>query len=159
MRKFIWILLPVALSVLADGNNLYVQSKRAKLQAAASFKSATVATLEKGDVVQLLKTEGQWHMVNYQGKDGWIAHLLVSDKQPLQKFTLLEGEGKSLSDNARRRASSNTSTAAARGLRADDSRNRASDIGVADYRALKAMEASQVNESEITQFMSQGGLQ
>ncbi len=132
----------------------YVQSRTAKLLASPAARAEVVTELVKGDAVEVVETQGRWLKVSSGDKTGWISKLLVKNQPPKGKISVLE-ENKELEENARRRASTVSSAAAARGLR-NEERARQSDDSVADFSAVREMESERVSEQEAMEFMEQG---
>ncbi len=133
----------------------YVQSIKAKIMAEASFKAKMIAEVGRGYKLTGLGKEGSWTKVKYGSLTGFIPSLLVSVNPPLQRQSIIKGEESALQQNVRRRASTYTSAAAARGLTADDRRRLSKDEKV-DYESLEQLEAIIVSESEIQKF-AEGG--
>lgn len=139
-------------SVLAESG--YIQARQAELFAEPSLKAAVVAVAHKGDAVVIEQQQGRWLKVRFGDNAGWVSRLLVGSEPPKEKITVLEGDGQSLEQTARRRASATSAAAAARGLRGEE-RARQSDGGVVDFNALQKMEGSAVPEDEALRFQQQ----
>jgi uncharacterized protein YgiM (DUF1202 family) len=132
---------------------VYVQSSKAKIFDSPTFQAPLLATANKGDALTLLETRDQWVKISYQQHTGWVPALLVNNKPPQEKITVIKGQdGGAPQDDARRRASASASAAAARGLRQDE-RARASDQGQTNYPAVEKMEANKVNENDVETFI------
>lgn len=153
MNKYV-ILLYLALlplSVFAQ-DVVYVQSLKAKLMSAPSFKSDIIAVFKQGDKMEVIERQNRWIKVHKNGTTGWLPKLLVAVNPPLKKTSVLTAtEDDSQKKNVRRRASSTATAAAARGLKQDD-RARMSDQERADWKALKKVESLQIDASEVTDF-------
>ena len=150
-----WIFL--ALSVIsysvAAEQILYVQSAKAKLMTLPNFNSETVLVLEKGASVTLIQEQSRWLQVNFQSSSGWIPKLLLANHPPIEKVSVLKGKQAELEKSARRRASTNVTAAATRGLRSDD-RARISDQGKPDYTELEKMENLAIPKEEVMEFQN-----
>lgn len=147
------IVLLCANSALAETG--YIRAREAKIMAGPSAAAKSLGTLHKGDAVQIIQRQGRWIRVTTNQQRGWVSSLLVDNKPPMHKATVLDGKKASdLEDSARRRASAATTAAAARGLRSDE-RARQSDEDVADFGAVREMESTGVSEDEAAQFMEQ----
>jgi hypothetical protein len=161
MRTIInWLFVPVFLTGIfmtnADAQQVYyVQSIKAKIMSAASFKSNLVAEVGRGYKLNGLGKEGSWIKVKYGSLEGYVPNLLVAANPPLQKQSIIRGESSALQQNVRRRASTYTSAAAARGLTADD-RRRLSKQEKVDYDSLEQIEGIIVSDAELQKF-SEGG--
>lgn len=147
---FFVVLWAMSLAVAAE-QVLYVQSAQAKLMAAPDFNAAALQVLEKGASVTVVKEQGRWLQVHTQSADGWIPKLLLANHPPIEKFSVLKGNQEHLEKSARRRASTNVTAAATRGLRSDD-RTRISDQGQPDYTELEKMEAVDIPTQEVLEF-------
>lgn len=135
----------------------YVQSINAKIWLSASFKSKVIAEAGKGEMLTSTGEEGSWVKVKIAGKEGYVPSLLLSTHPPLAKTVVIKGEDSEIKLGVRRRASSYTSAAAARGLTRED-RQRADVEEGTDYGALRNMESLTFTDDEIKQFMKGGKL-
>ena len=151
---FILVLLLPHFSLAAE-LTLYIQSAKANLMAGPGFDSKLLNVLAKGEAVTLVKEQGRWTQVNYQGSNGWISKLLLASQPPLEKVSVLQGKEEKLENSARLRASTNVTAAATRGLRADE-HARQNDSDKADYNELQEMEAVEVREAEVRRFHQEG---
>jgi len=159
MKKMIATLVLMAAALIATASPLfaedvYVQSMRAKVMAEASFKAKMIAEVNKGYKLTVLAKSGNWVKVKYGSFDGFVSALLVSNVPPMEKQTIIKGDEIALQTNVRRRASTYTSAAAARGLAADD-RRRLSKEEKSDYDALDRMESFVVGDAEVLKFMEE----
>jgi uncharacterized protein YgiM (DUF1202 family) len=130
----------------------YVQSVKAKVMSDASFKSGVIAEVSKGHKLTSSGKQGSWIKVRYSDRDGYISSLLVSTHPPFEKIRVIKGEDTEIKQGVRRRASSYTSAAAARGLAQDD-RRRLSKEEASDYESLEKVESFTLGPDEITRFM------
>lgn len=133
----------------------YVQSVKAKVMAGANFKSPVVGEAAKGHKFVSLGKEGSWVKVKLEDKEGYVSTLLLSTHEPLEKVSVIRGEEGEIKQGVRRRASSYTSAAAARGLTSDD-RKRLSREEEIDYKALDKVESFTVNPAEVSKFIEGG---
>jgi uncharacterized protein YgiM (DUF1202 family) len=156
MKKRALLFLAVSLfaSSAYAAETRYIHGGKAKLLSEPAYSSEAIANVERGAQVIVLEERKKWLKVRYEDKEGWLPTLLVKENPPLEKASLLQKEDIDLSENARRRASANTSTAAARGLR-EDGRARESDDTNADFHALSDMEANSVSDKEAADFIKQ----
>lgn len=160
IRYFVMLAAAGALLLAAEApaqDIYYVQSVRAKVMSSPSFKSKIVTVVNKGYGLQALGREGRWIKVKYGNREGYVPAMLVSKRPPLDRQGLISGTEEKLDHNVRRRASTYTSAAAARGLAADD-RRRLSAEGEIDYRALEKVEAFSVSDEELAKFQAGGAL-
>ena len=152
MKKcFITLCLALCAATSWAGDALFVQSSKAKLLDQPAFTGKTLAVLTKGQTVEMLERSGRWYKVQHGEVQGWLSGLVISAQPPLEKISVLQADDQRLTNKARRRASTQASAAATRGLREGD-RSRASDEEHANYQALEIMEANQVSENEALQF-------
>ncbi|MDH4273559.1 MAG: SH3 domain-containing protein [Gammaproteobacteria bacterium] len=139
---------------MAADEILYILSARANLLSEPSFKSEIVGSMTRGEKVIEIAKNNNWFKVRYQEKEGWLSRLAVSPNPPTKRVTLLAEHDEQLSNDARRRASTNTNTASVRGLRADADRSRTSDKDTADFAALKKMEGLAIDDQMVAQFLA-----
>ncbi len=131
---------------------MYVQSLKAKIMKWPSFKATVVSEVGKGQLLTLIGKEGNWAKVRFGSqKEGYISSLLLSKQPPISKQGLIKAEEGVISTSVRRRASTYTSAAAARGLAADD-RRRLSVVEKSDYTSLEKIEQFSLTEDEIMKF-------
>jgi hypothetical protein len=133
----------------------YVQSMKAKVMAASSFKAGVLGEVGKGVRLAGIGKEGNWIKVRYLDKEGYVSSLLVTPYPPMARVGLIKADGAEFKQGVRRRASTYTSAAAARGLAADDRRRLSSDEK-SDYAALEWMEAFTVTDAELARFVEGG---
>jgi len=157
MRKMILLLVMAVASVLFSTmlyaqTEYYVQSVKAKVMSNPSFKSTVIAEVAKGFKLTASGREGSWVKVRFSDKNGYVSSLLVSAHPPFEKAGIIKGEDADIKQGVRRRASSYTSAAAARGLASDD-RKRLGQEEKVDYKSLEKMEAFTLSDEEITRFM------
>jgi uncharacterized protein YgiM (DUF1202 family) len=135
----------------------YVQSLKARVMTTPSFKGKPLTKLGKGFKLTVLGKEGTWLKVKFGSSQGYLPALLLSPKPPLEKQGLIKGEEDVLQHGVRRRASTYTSAAAARGLTQDDRRRLSRDEKV-DYESLEKIESVSVSPEEVTRFMEESRL-
>jgi uncharacterized protein YgiM (DUF1202 family) len=150
------LLLAVSSATPAAQDVYYVQSLKAKVMSGPSFKAGVLGEVGKGVKFAALAKEGSWIKINYNAKTGYVSSMLLSPHAPLEKMSLIKGEGTDIKQSVRRRASTYTSAAAARGLTADDRRRLSRDEKV-DYAALEKVEAFTVSADDVARF-SEGKL-
>ena len=150
------VLCLIALQASAQ-ETYYVQSVKAKVLSAPSFKASVLGEASRGTRLSSIGKNGSWIKVNYYGKDGYVAAILVSVSPPMAKHTMIKAGDTDFQQGVRRRASTYTSAAAARGLAADD-RRRLSGEDKLDYDSLERVERYTVSDSELTKFMAGGKL-
>lgn len=156
MRKSIIFFLTIAVLLSLSGRlfaeDQYVQSRKAKIMSAPSFKSAVLGEAGKGAKLAASGREGSWVKVTFKDQQGFASSLLLSPRPPMERTSLIKGDESDIKQSVRRRASTYTSAAAARGLAADD-RRRLSKDEKTDYGALEKMESFTVSADEVSRFM------
>lgn len=139
----------------AEDSTYYVQSNNATVRASASFGAKVIAKVAKGQALSSSAKEGNWLKVKVDGKDGYISSFLVSSQPPLEKQGVIKAdESQEIAPSARRRASSFTSAAAARGL-TNDENSREGDTKT-DFKAVDKMESVKVTPAEVNKFKESG---
>lgn len=161
MRKMLLFLLIVG-SLLVTGIThaeeiYYVQSLKAKIMSTPSFKAKTIGESSRGTKLVSSGREGRWIRVMLPPKEGYVSSLLLSKFPPLNKTTLIKGDETAIKHSVRRRASTYTSAAAARGLAQDDRRRLSRDEKV-DYGGVEKMESFTVGNEELSRFMEGSAL-
>jgi len=140
--------------------DLYVHSVKAPIYKTRSIGSKKIIELKKGTKVNGIREKGNWYYVRYRGKTGWIYKLMVKKSPPLEtkKFFVrlksIFSRIHVLRDKSRRRPSSYTTVAAARGLK--DKRKRIVDKYRLDYEALEKMESIEISDNEVQEFLTKG---
>jgi uncharacterized protein YgiM (DUF1202 family) len=157
MRKrflqFVMILLSVFFATaLCAQTEYYVQSVKAKVMSGPSFKSGLISEISRGYKLTSSGREGSWIKVRISDKEGYVSSLLVSTHPPFEKTEVIKGGDAEIKQGVRRRASSYTSAAAARGLARDD-RRRLSKEEKIDYESLEKVEAFTLSSEEVARFM------
>lgn len=145
----------LAVTLVQAESVYYVQSINATVRSDPSFGAKVIAKVAKGQSLTQISREGSWIKVKVEGKEGYISSLLVSKQPPLEKQTVIKAEDDEIKPTARRRASSFTSAAAARGL-TDEERKREGIEEGPDYKAVTKMESVKVTPEEVKQFKESG---
>lgn len=130
----------------------YVQSVKAKILSGKTFKAPVLGEVAKGYKFVSSGREGGWVKVKFKNSDGYVSALLLAANPPLEKTRVIKGEDAEIKQGVRRRASSYTSAAAARGLAQDD-RKRMNREERADYLSLRKIESFSVSREELAKFM------
>lgn len=154
LTLFLFGLLASVSAVFAQ-DSYYVQSAKARVMAAPSFKAAVLGEASRGTKLSFVKREGRWVKVGFYGKEGYVPLLLVTSHPPLTTRGLIKAEDTDFRQSVRRRASTYTSAAAARGLAQDD-RRRLGGEEHADFAGLEKVEAFMVTEVEVARFQEGG---
>lgn len=138
----------------AEDTVYYVQSTNATVRTDPSFSAKVMAKVTKGQTLAGVSKEGNWIKVKMDGKTGYISSYLVSSQPPLEKQTVIKANEEEIQPSARRRASSFTSAAAARGLTTDE--NKDGKDAPPDFKAVEKMEATKVTPDEVNKFKESG---
>ena len=161
MRKFVVLaFLFILFPTLSYSFDLYVHSVKASLYQAPSIGSKKIIELKKGSKIVCIEEKTNWYKVRHKGKDGWVYKLMVRKSPPLETkglFTRLKSlfwRVRMLRERSRRRPSSFTITAAARGLR--DKRQRFADKYRLDYEAVEKMESIEISDNQALEFLMKG---
>ena len=141
--------------MLFRSKGLYVFSKNASLMSEPNVKSKVVTKLKKGAYLESIEQKGMWYKVKSKKHTGWIVKYLVSSKHPNKKKSVVEMKKINLKKDARKRASSFSTAASARGL-ADENVNT-KDIK-SNMEAVKKMEDRKVTDEEVKSFIKEGKL-
>jgi uncharacterized protein YgiM (DUF1202 family) len=129
----------------------YVQSVSARVRAEPSFNSKVIATAVKGQKLASSGKEGGWIKVMVGDQEGYISSLLLSTQPPFAKTVIIKAEEPEIKQNVRRRASSFSSAAAARGLVDEDNKDDGKE-NKADYESVKKMESLTIPNDEVNKF-------
>jgi len=161
LKIFVTLAVSLALSAIAlqasAQETFYVQSVKAKVLSAPSFKASVLGEASRGTRLSSIGKDGSWVKVSYYGKDGYVAAILLSAYPPMAKHTMIRAGDADFQQGVRRRASTYTSAAAARGLAADDRRRLGGEEKL-DYDGLERVENYVVSNAELTKFMEGGKL-
>lgn len=158
MRKsvlfFLFLVILLSVSSLAAAQDIYyVQSLKAKILSSPSFKAKVIGETSKGSKLVTIGREGSWVKVLLNRQiEGYVSSLLVSKYPPINRQSVIKGDEAAIKQSVRRRASTYTSAAAARGLAQDD-RRRLSTEDKLDYGGLEKMESVSVSPEEVARFM------
>ena len=163
MKHLFFFLIIVSFPVQAYSFNVYVHSANAVMYESPSMHSKKIVTLNKGLKLDVTTKKGSWYKVNSKtdgSHTGWIYKFMVHEK-PITNSSMLYSrlssffyKVESISKKSRRRPSSYSSTAAARGLR--EKRKHFAKKYKADYASLEKIEAIQISEEEAMFFLLEG---
>ena len=151
MLSLVCMLLVLAAGAAYAQTVYYVQSKKAKIMLKPSFSGGAIGEVSKGTKLTATGREGSWVKVKYNNTIGYVSSFVVAAHAPLDRAGVIRADQEDIKQNVRRRASTYTSAAAARGLTAED-RKRISMEEEVNYRALEKIESFQVKDEEIAKF-------
>lgn len=69
------------LSLSAFAETYYVSVKNASLKAKPSGMAKTVTNVEYGDAVTWIRTDGNWTLVSFNKKEGWISTNTITKRK------------------------------------------------------------------------------
>jgi len=134
---------------------LYILSAKASIKSEPTFSSQTIENVTKGEKLVTINKNNRWFKVRYHDKEGWISRLSVSPNPPSKRAHRLALNDEDLQDNARRRASSVSTTAAVRGLKGDE-RNRLGQYeNATDFAALAKIENMEIDADTLVGFLDE----
>ena len=144
-------------SGIALAETVFVQAKTAKLRAGKTSLDRVVADLKYGEVLEVLKKEGDWLEVSTAaGVRGWIFANKTMATKPSSGDEALAKLGKSF---RRREASDVTASAGARGLdKASETYANKAGITQQDRDTVDRMTAYQIADQEVEDFLKEGRL-
>lgn len=146
------VLLLLTSVVTASAADLYALGAKVAILAEPRLGAAKVAEAKRGDLLRGSEEQRGWYHVTFAGKSGWVARMLLGNKAPTAVVSVLDADqGDDLEGGARRRASSFTTAAAARGLK--EERTRLHQKYQVDYSGLAWMERNKVTADEAIAFV------
>lgn len=163
MKKTLWIAIVffVAMvigSLSVQATTLYIRSFQAFLMEQPNARAKKLLKLKRGTPLNEVEKKDGWVKVKLQDKEGWMAlegwvnELLLTTTMSNKKVSLLS-QKVDIGSKARRRASSYSSTASARGL-VESGRKRISSEQLPDYHALEQLDQLKVDETEAIAFVA-----
>lgn len=161
IKKFLFaFILIILFPTFSHSFDLYIHSVKAPLYQKPFIGSKTIIELKKGTKIIGIEEKAQWYRVKYKNKNGWVYKLMVKKTPPLEtkglfaRLKSLFHKVHMLREKSRRRPSSYTTTAAARGLR--DKRKRFADKYRLNYPALEKIESIVISDNEALEFLRRG---
>jgi uncharacterized protein YgiM (DUF1202 family) len=112
-----------------------------------------LTVLARGTKVTKIKKKGMWHQIQYNKQTGWVYSLMLGKAIPRSSLDITLEQMDQMAQSVRKRPSSYTSAAAARGL-VNQRKRRAQKLGY-DYAALEKMESYAVDEKETLKFIKE----
>ena len=135
--------------------NMYVNSRTARVYESASFRSQLLVTLEQNTELDVLEHKGIWIRVQNSDVAGWISrYSLTPDKQIEEKVSIF-ARLKSFFDNgnSRERLTLVSTAGGIRGLSDYDSESPTSK----NFDAVKKMETFVINDKDLEAFLAGNG--
>ncbi len=136
------------------GRSLTVSQANQQLYSQPSFTSPPVAPVPQGAPVNLVRQEGDWYQVEYQGKTGWLhkAALAAGTSVPV-------GLSGFLGAKPVREAKSDEVALAGKGFTPEvEAGYRQKNPGL-NYAQVDLVERFQVDPAQLSAFLKEGGLQ
>jgi hypothetical protein len=127
------------------GSTLSVRALQARLMSQPQFLGTSVATLRRGAQVNLVKTNGSWYLVSYQGQQGWLHENRVTDK------TIKLSSGETGSGTTRGEAE-----LAGRGFSPKTETDYKASNPKLDYTHLDKMQEQDVELDSVAKFVEEG---
>ena len=136
--------------VLPD--TLYVRSYKIRLTESPNRNSKKLLVLKRGDKVKKLDAQKNWIKIRYKKTEGWLNRLALSKKPPKRRVSLF-AKKIDITSRARKRASTFTSAAAARGLMDSGNGKLVAEKGP-DFVALAKIEGVRVDIEEAIAYIN-----
>ncbi|NQU65602.1 MAG: hypothetical protein HQ517_15145 [SAR324 cluster bacterium] len=141
-----------AVNSLATAKTLYVRSYLTYLLTSPEQQGKKIVKLVRGTAVEQISLKGDWINVEVNNQNGWLQKRVLTST-PVKEGKSLLSKKVDIATKARKRASSYTSTAAARGLTSMDQPSGDS-IYKPDYEALEMVEAREIDEATAVEFLA-----
>lgn len=132
----------------------YITSTQAKVMASPEFNGKVLGALERGFEVQVISESGSWLQVFWQTDHeikGWLPRMVTSPAPPKERVSVLGMDHESSLRDVRRRTSTITTAAAARGL-SSRHRQQENEIHPSDFEAVELMESILIDPEALSQF-------
>ena len=146
---------------VCGGENMkvvYVQALKVDLRAEPRANSAVAGTVARGERANVVAAEGNWMKVRCGKKFGWISRLFVGTHRPIGNADLMKDVKENLVTTTRRRPSSYSVSAAARGLMTSERGREGREMYETDGEALEIMEKYRVSDDTLKKFKYNGQL-
>ncbi len=153
MRIFLVLLLFIFSFGGVSAKTMFVKSLKVKMTEAPKYGTKMLLILKRGNKVEKLDQDKNWVKIKYQNKTGWVHKYVLSNKPPRKRISLLARKV-DITSKARKRASTFTSAAAARGLVTTDKKGLVQKEKH-DFVALAKIENVFVDPEEALLFISE----
>lgn len=159
-RIFLFIILGIFIPSVSFAYTAYVHSSHADVYTKPSMSAQKSSQLVKGDKVNVIQKTGTWCEIEHTAGKGYVYAFLLKKEEVKTKDRLYSrlrsffSKIESVSSKSRRRPSSYTATAAARGLR--DKRKHFATLYESDYDTLEKFEGIKISEDEAYDFIRKG---
>ena len=142
-------LLLIPWSLLAE--DAFVRGMRVYLLEDATIRAERLTQIKRGEKLFVINRERIFSQVIYNGQNGWVLNRLLSS-QPIKKRVSILASNKDIKSFARKRASSYSSTAAARGLTKSGSAS-VNRTNAASEQQLLSLESQQIDPEAAFNFI------
>jgi hypothetical protein len=142
----------------ASLKTVYVQASRIDLKDSPKSGSARIGDVIRGEQLTVLETQGTWIKIKAGKKTGWISRLFVSSHRPVGNADLMKDVPESLPTSSRRRPSSYSVSATARGLMTSERGREGREMYQVDGEALERMEKYSLPKNVLDGFKTNGRL-
>lgn len=150
-----------------EATTIYVQALKTQLKSEPKFQSTPVVELQRGEILKVLKRQGDWIQVSATPKstgggktvEGWIGRLFVANQAPVGALELSQKlqNDEGLATAARKRPSSYSVSASTRGLMATGNRVREGrEKYEFDEEAVRKLDNLELDEKDVIQFQESG---
>ena len=147
------------MSSALSASTYYVVSPAAKLLGQPRSSGPVLQKkIKRGTAVKQVGKQGLYLKVRMGSKTGWISKLYVSKFKPRGKIKVSKGLKKSKSVNIRRRASSFSETAAARGHKKSETLRTRGSAHMYDFAGVKWLEEQETTDKDLDTFLKDGNL-
>lgn len=161
MKRIIFLMIFMfTLPLAAWADSAYVHSDRADVYSKPAMNSTKTTQLAKGTKVNVIEKKGAWSQIDDGKTRGYIYSFLLN-KNPVTTSEKLYSSLRSffskiesISSKSRRRPSSYTATAAARGFR--EKRAHFAEMYRSDYDSLERFESIDISDDEALKFIRKG---
>lgn len=137
---------------------VYVQALKVDLRAEPKTSSASAGVVTRGDVATIQETSGQWVKIKSGKKTGWISRLFIAGHKPVGNADLMRDVKENIVTSTRRRPSSYSVSATARGLMTSERGREGRELYETDGEALDKMEKYSLPRDAVKKFKSSGRL-
>ncbi|MBI1862326.1 MAG: hypothetical protein HYR96_15535 [Deltaproteobacteria bacterium] len=137
---------------------VFVQAVHVDLKEEPKASSATVASVNRGEAGQVIETKDIWMKVKMGKRTGWISKLFVTNHKPVGNADLMKDVKQNLATTSRRRPSSYSVSATARGLMTSERGREGREMYETDGEALDKIEKYSLPKDSLKKFKTNGKL-
>lgn len=137
---------------------IYIQAVHIDLKENSMANSATIGSVNRGEEGLIIESKDSWIKIKCGKKTGWVSRLFVTNHKPVGNSDLMKGVKENLTTTSRRRPSSYSVSATARGLMTSERGREGREIYETDGEALEKMEKYSLPTDSLRKFKSNGKL-